>query len=47
VLTPFGTDRRKIFRQSVLLVAVFLLMAMIAVPWDLEISQLVRKGLSI
>jgi membrane-associated phospholipid phosphatase len=43
VLTPFGTDRRKIFRQSVLLVAVFLLMAMIAVPWDLEISQLVRK----
>lgn len=43
MLTPFGTDRRKIFRQSVLLVAVFLLMAMIAVPWDLEISQLVRK----
>jgi len=43
VLTPFGNDRRKIFRQGVLIVAVFLLLAMIVVPWDLEISQLVRK----
>ena len=43
MLTPFGSNRLKVIKRGTLLAAVFLLAAMLAVPWDLEISQAVRK----
>ncbi len=43
MLTPFGSNRLKVIKRGALLAAVFLLAAMLAVPWDLEISQAVRK----